>query len=269
MTREQYMALLEQGLEKLSSEERDNALEFYEEYFDEAGDDDAVMTQLGSPAKLAAQIVADAFARSMGEDKSVERTPEPSDRDAAQGREPQPEYGAEAFQSGANSAGPRPQYADETGSSGQYGQGRTAPIYSSTPPVYAAPYPTQSTKRKGVSAVWVIILGILALPVGLPLLAVAFALVVAILAVCFGLIAALIGVLIAIVVVPIRAIVFGLTSAAGAVFSTGLMLGGVLSALGVLLIFGPLTVWLIMWIYRGACRAVAWIYNKLRGGSTR
>ncbi len=252
MTREQYMALLEQGLKRLLPEERDNALQFYEEYFDEAGDDEGVIAQLGPPSKLAAQIVADAFAKSLGEgDKSVERT-------AADAGETQ--Y-SEVKDSDVS------RDVSGVGAEGQYSGGRPVP----QAPVYNAPYPypTESTKRKGVSAVWVIILGILALPVGLPLLAAALGMALAILAVCFGLIAALVGLLIAVVTFPIRILLRILFSAAGTVFSWWMVLGGGLSAIGLLLIFVPLIVWLIAWIFKQACKGVAWVYNKLRGESMR
>lgn len=56
MNREEYMAALEKHLRKLPRDERENALVYYNEYFDDAGpeNEDRVIGELGSPTKLAA-----------------------------------------------------------------------------------------------------------------------------------------------------------------------------------------------------------------------
>lgn len=61
MTRREYMQELRDRLGRLSSAERDAALAFYEEYFDEAGPDreQDVIRELGSPASVASRILAD------------------------------------------------------------------------------------------------------------------------------------------------------------------------------------------------------------------
>lgn len=58
MNREEYMAALEKHLRKLPGDEKENALVYYNEYFDDAGpeNEDRVIGELGSPAKLAAQL---------------------------------------------------------------------------------------------------------------------------------------------------------------------------------------------------------------------
>lgn len=58
MNREEYMAALEKHLRKLPRDERENALVYYNEYFDDAEpeNEDRVIGELGSPAKLAAQL---------------------------------------------------------------------------------------------------------------------------------------------------------------------------------------------------------------------
>ncbi len=58
MNREKFMKILRSELRKLPEEERNAALEYYEEYFDEAGpeNEQQVIEELGNPKKLAAQI---------------------------------------------------------------------------------------------------------------------------------------------------------------------------------------------------------------------
>ncbi|MGM9929011.1 MAG: DUF1700 domain-containing protein [Bacillus sp. (in: firmicutes)] len=61
MTKEAYLKQLEKKLKKLPAEEIEAALEYYAEYFDEAGIENTnkVISELGSPAHVAAKIVAD------------------------------------------------------------------------------------------------------------------------------------------------------------------------------------------------------------------
>lgn len=61
MNRADYMAALRRALSVLPEEERANALRYYEEYFDDAGPENEAkaIEELGEPAKVAAQILAD------------------------------------------------------------------------------------------------------------------------------------------------------------------------------------------------------------------
>ena len=61
MNRADYMAALRRALSVLPEEERANALRYYEEYFDDAGPENEAkaIEELGEPAKIAAQILAD------------------------------------------------------------------------------------------------------------------------------------------------------------------------------------------------------------------
>ena len=61
MNRADYMAALRRALSVLPEEERANALRYYEEYFDDAGrkNEAKAIEELGEPAKVAAQILAD------------------------------------------------------------------------------------------------------------------------------------------------------------------------------------------------------------------
>lgn len=61
MTREEYMHTLEGCLYALSPEERAAAIQYYTEYFDDAGEENEqqVMEQLGLPQEVAKQILKD------------------------------------------------------------------------------------------------------------------------------------------------------------------------------------------------------------------
>lgn len=61
MNRAQFMEQLKKLLSDISEEERQEALDYYESYFDDAGEDQEanVIRELGSPGKVAAIIKAD------------------------------------------------------------------------------------------------------------------------------------------------------------------------------------------------------------------
>lgn len=58
MKRKEYMDKLEQFLDKLPMEEREEALQFYNDYFDDAGveNEDKVIQELGTPEEVAEKI---------------------------------------------------------------------------------------------------------------------------------------------------------------------------------------------------------------------
>lgn len=61
MSRREFMEELKKLLSGISDEERDEALQYYEDYFEEAGsgNEELVIQELGSPQKVAAMIKAD------------------------------------------------------------------------------------------------------------------------------------------------------------------------------------------------------------------
>lgn len=87
MNRAEFMAALEAQLRDITTEERDEALKFYNEYLDEAGPENeaAVLAELGSPQKVACIIrancgfgvpaVRDAAEKSTAPEKAGNRRP--------------------------------------------------------------------------------------------------------------------------------------------------------------------------------------------------
>ena len=76
MRREEFMRELEYLLRDIPANEREDALAYYENYFDEAGaeNEQQVMKELGSPASVAEKILADTQQTHREENDSV--TPE-------------------------------------------------------------------------------------------------------------------------------------------------------------------------------------------------
>jgi len=72
MNRKEFISELKVKLSKLPKEEIDNAVEYYEEYFDEAGteNEEKAIKEVGSPSKIASQIIAN-FTLKSKKDMSV------------------------------------------------------------------------------------------------------------------------------------------------------------------------------------------------------
>jgi len=64
MSRDEYMTALKNNIQALTVDEQNEALQYYYDYFDEAGDDQKVIDELGSPEELAASI-KERFANAM------------------------------------------------------------------------------------------------------------------------------------------------------------------------------------------------------------
>lgn len=67
MSRDEYLRILARELRKLPREEFDRAMEYYTEYFEEAGPEnvEAVMADLGSPVEVAREIIRDTALKRM------------------------------------------------------------------------------------------------------------------------------------------------------------------------------------------------------------
>jgi len=57
MTREEYIEQLKLHLQSLTIDEQTEAIQYYSDYFEEASDDEKVMSELGNPEELAKSIV--------------------------------------------------------------------------------------------------------------------------------------------------------------------------------------------------------------------
>ena len=88
MTREEYLKELKSSIMSLSSDEQEEAIQYYSDYFDEADDDEKVMRELGTPEELAKTIIekfANALVDTKGEksDKENEQDKGSSDKNSS------------------------------------------------------------------------------------------------------------------------------------------------------------------------------------------
>jgi uncharacterized membrane protein len=171
MNRSEFFKKLEQGLSRVPNDERNAALDYYNEYFDDAGpeNEQKVIEELGSPAQIAARIKADAAVKQLQSDM-------------------------------------------------------------------------KPSMKKGISAVWLVILAILAAPIALPLAIGAAAVAIGLLAALIGIVIALIACVAAFFVGGIVVIAAGIavmaTSIPTAIFSVGvgLLVLGISILIGILVV---------------------------------
>jgi uncharacterized membrane protein len=192
MDKRTYLAKLETALSGLSREERNAAMEYYMEYFDEAGPENeaSAMASLGTPSSLAAQIRAEVAVRGLGTEK-------------VRGRE---------------------------------------------------------RKRSGIGAVWVVVLGIFALPIGLPIAIAVFAVVIAVLIVLFAVLVSLFACVISLLVAGILSTVAGF-SLLGTEFATAIFyIGSGFFSIGLAFFLGLL----FLKFGRASIHGVAKLFNKIR-----
>ncbi len=67
MTREEYMTELKNNIQSLTVDEQNEALQYYSDYFDDAGDDAKVMEELGSPEEVA-KVIRERFSNTLVKD---------------------------------------------------------------------------------------------------------------------------------------------------------------------------------------------------------
>ena len=66
MSKEEYLAELERNLRKLPEEEREEAMQYYREYLEEAGENvEEVIEKLGSPKEVANGIIRECAVKSL------------------------------------------------------------------------------------------------------------------------------------------------------------------------------------------------------------
>ena len=76
MNRTEYMRQLESLLQNISATEREEALQYYNEYFNDAGPEgeQKLIEELGSPKEAAADLISNLLDKKLQEDKEVSKT---------------------------------------------------------------------------------------------------------------------------------------------------------------------------------------------------
>ena len=188
MNKEIFLRELRRFLADIPEEEREQALTYYEDYFEDAGpeNEQKVIQELGSPIDVAKQIKAtnqENIAYGQGNDFQKDKA-YPNVYES--GRQAQkeshgPQNSGNYFNNGAYS-----QNSGNYSNNGAYSQ--NSGNFNGTGPYQAQ---KKSWTQDPAKITLVVILAILAIPVGLPVISVIFALLISCIAVTFSLVIAL------------------------------------------------------------------------------
>lgn len=252
MTRNDYLKDLSAKLSRLPQGERDDAMAFYSEYFEDAESDDAAIEALGSPARLAAQINAEHSARMLQERGQAAEAAEANPKETG----PIPKSDLAALPS------PPKGYTQDT-----YAAGGGAPqngAGGSVPP--SQQYTGQS--KSSIGWILAVIIGIFALPVALPVAIVAFVLVIVVVVLCIALVAVLLGVVGGLIYIGISSLL-GVGAFAIGTGSVLIIIGGAAMSLGLAFILIPLLIMLCVWLIEAIGKLVSRIFNNLKRRSQK
>lgn len=244
MTKSEYLQELRAKLSRLPAIERDDAISYYSEYFEDAGDDATAIETLGSPTRLAAQITAEYSAR-MLEGQNAARRAAQEPEEAPQ----QPVY--DYTQSFSGLEAPSSNYA-----SGSYVPPAVEPSADGSP--YAS-----GTRQSSLNWIVYVILGIFALPIALPVAIAIFAVLFSLIVVCIVLVVVFVVVVVALMFSSI-ATLFTAGFGAMTVASGLLTLGGALVSLGLALLLIPLLIKFVIWLVRAIGKLATKIFNGLK-----
>lgn len=261
MSREEYLEQLAYLLQDISDQERDEAIEFYRDYFEEAGEgrDANVIATLGSPEKVAAQIK-----NGLKEDKDDG------------GEYTEAGYQDERFRE--DNKVPAPKEEENHQESGQKSQAEERGWYGQKEPYgrqdgygqydYQSPRQAPVKKRSGLTIGLIVLLCIIASPILLSIAGIIFGVVVAVAGIVFA-----VG--LSAVAITLAAFILG-----GAMFGVGIanlftapavgcvLLGGGLISLAVSILLILAALWILGRFVPWAARGIVSVCSRIfrRGG---
>lgn len=248
MNKAEFMRQLESLLQNISEQERQEALQYYDDYFNDAGpeNEQSVIEALGNPARVAENIRRDLYGAGYGDGYETRKTVTGRELaeygKAAEDSRKQEQPGGGPWQSGGESS-----VTGESGASGQSGK----------------------KKLSGGMIALIVILCICAAPVVFGLLGGAVGLIVGVLGVIVGVLAgwfalifgfgaaAVVCMVIGVVLMILGAIGMGLHPLAG----VGIVGGGLITA-GIGILFMMLTVAMAGWITPAIFRGIGRLFSR-------
>lgn len=238
MTRAEYMRQLENLLKGVPDAEKEEALQYYNDYFDDASDkeDDDIIKSLGSPEELAESIKAGLT------------------DDGNQGM-----FTEEGFVARESK---REELGSFTGMDTFFGysnSGKSGHEESDTTKIKEIP---EEDKNKSNNNFWlIVILGIMAAPIILSILGTVFGIVTGIIGGIIGLVCGFIGLVIGLVVASVSLLIVGVL----AISQTGLLSGLCLIGAGLICTAASIfSIWLCGLMLNLAKKAIPYVWNAFK-----
>lgn len=274
MSREQFMSRLTELLQDLSPAEREEAIQYYNDYLDDAGDENLpeVIASLGTPEELALSIRSGLneggaegeftesgyhVGRVHSQNEIMMTDPADAQKTGEQGTEQAAQNEAPEFEKNPDNAYYQKQYYENTQGKGVYGR-------RSTDEGELLPKKKMSA---GMLAL-VITLAIFTFPLWIGLLAAVFG-------IAFSLLCVLAALAFSFVVIAVALVVGGLMVIGAGILEIAAAPAGALCIVGaglILLAFGVLFTWLLVFLCAkgipAAWNGIKWLWNKIfhRGG---
>lgn len=291
MNRYDFMRQLEMLLSDITPNERKEALQFYNDYFDDAGaeNEQNVIKALGSPAKVAASIKADlmgngatgeftetGYKDSYSRNQEIMKYGQPEQNTADQENKYQGGNGTDRNNPYQNRGDGKNPYSNNP-----YGNSS----YSNHTTTYAGNIQNGSSQsensqssynntggysknpgKKGMSGgmlALVIILCVFGIPILLPIAVGLLGIVIAIVAVIASLFFAVAAIALALIVVGVVLFVVGISKLIVAPFGGLYLAGGGLACVGMGILFAMLTVWLCAVVIPAIVKVIAGLCSKM------
>lgn len=264
MNRAAFMQQLESLLQNISPAERQEALQYYSDYFDDAGveNEEEVIENLGSPASIAENIINDLN----GTDTSGWQQTKTNPRAVAQ-------YGdvdASGFQGAShqqwNAQNAQGAYAGTQGTSYQQCAYAGAQGTNYQQGAYAGAQNTYTEPKQGLSGgmiALIVVLAVLSAPIWLGLLVGLFGLIIGLFAGVFGITVGFGAATLGLFVAALALIVVGIMCIPVAPLAGVALFGGALICAAVGILFLMLTVAMGGIVVPAICKGIAWICCKL------
>lgn len=267
MNKVEFMRQLEHLLQNISEQERQEALHYYNDYFDDAGpeNEQAVLEALGNPARVAENIRRDLYGAGYG-DGYVARKPVTGRELAEYGASVEEEQGQETIRQNTATARQTVYTGASAAADTWQGSEQTSPVWEDTGRrEQEGPRKAAKEPMPAWLVVLIVILCIFCLPlaggalgIGVGLLGTVLGLVVAWFAMILGFgIAALVCIIAGILLSGIGMIGMGIHPLAG----LGLIGGGFI-AVGIGVLFMMLTAAMAGWVTPAVFRGIGHLFSK-------
>ena len=278
MNRAAFMQQLESLLQNISVAERQEALQYYNDYFDDAGveNEEEVIENLGSPASIAENIINDlngtdasGWQQTKANPRAVAQYGE-VDASGFQGASHQQWNAQNAQGAYAGTQGTSYQQGAYAGAQGQYAgaQGAYTGAQNGAQFQGAQAQNTYTEPKQGLSGgmiALIVVLAVLTCPIWIGLVLGLFGLIIGLFAGVFGITVGFGGATLGLFVAALALIVVGIMCIPIAPLAGVALFGGALICAAVGILFLMLTVAMGGIVVPAICKGIAWICCKLFG----
>lgn len=269
MNKAEFMRQLESLLKNISEQERQEALHYYDDYFDDAGpeNEQAVLEALGNPARVAENIRRDLYGAGYG-DGYVVRKPVTGRELAEYGTAVEEEQGQETIRQ--NTAAQQTVYAGASAADAWQGSAQANPVWGNTG---GGEQGGSRKAEKEPMPAWqialIVVLCIFGLPVACGLLGVVLGVAVGLLGAVLSLAGAWFAMILGFGIAALVCIIMGICISGIGIAGMGLhplaglgLIGGGLIVIAIGVLFMMLTAAMAGWVTPAVFRGIRHLFSK-------